>query len=50
MSSQPKADAPLAQKNRDNIVAIATTRVKSILLTPTFYKVLCEVAARIFEN
>lgn len=32
MSSQPEADAPLAQKNRNNIVAIATTRVKSFLL------------------
>jgi len=32
MSSQPKADAPLAQKNRHKIVAIATTRVNSFLL------------------
>jgi hypothetical protein len=46
MSSQPEADAPLAQKNKYKIVAIATMRGKSFLLTPTFHKVLAEVVLR----
>lgn len=50
MPSQPEADAPLAQKNKYKLVAIATRRVKSFLLIPTFYKVLGEESFKRFIN
>lgn len=37
-------------KNKNKLVAIATTPVKNILLTPTFYKVLGAVATPVFQK